>query len=151
MASAINLEDTGTINAVRLADVHGMIVRARRFVEQVYWPDLVAIAGFYKDWAAIGGGTGNYLSVGEFADLDSNDLASQYFPRGIILNRDLSKVWEYDQNLVKEYISSAWYEYSTGDDSGLHPYEGNGAEVHRAEDADLPAGGKEIHLMKALR
>src|SRR5512134_2490260 len=40
MASAINLEDTGTINAVRLADVHGMIVRARRFVEQVYWPDL---------------------------------------------------------------------------------------------------------------
>jgi [NiFe] hydrogenase large subunit/hydrogenase large subunit len=127
MASAINLEDTGTINAVRLADVHGMIVRARRFVEQVYWPDLVAIAGFYKDWAAIGGGTGNYLSVGEFADLDSNDLASQYFPRGIILNRDLSKVWEYDQNLVKEYISSSWYEYSGGDDAGLHPYEGETA------------------------
>jgi hydrogenase large subunit len=127
MASAINLEDTGTINAVRLADVHGMIVRARRFVEQVYWPDLVAIAGFYKDWAAIGGGTGNYLSVGEFADLDSNDLASQYFPRGIILNRDLSKVWEYDQNLVKEYISSSWYEYSSGDDAGLHPYEGETA------------------------
>jgi [NiFe] hydrogenase large subunit/hydrogenase large subunit len=127
MASAINLEDTGTINAVRLADVHGMIVRARRFVEQVYWPDLVAIAGFYKDWAAIGGGTGNYLAVGEFADLDSNDLASQYFPRGIILNRDLSKVWEYDQNLVKEYISSSWYEYSGGDDAGLHPYEGETA------------------------
>ena len=127
MASAINLEDTGTINAVRLADVHGMIVRARRFVEQVYWPDLVAIAGFYKDWAAIGGGTGNYLSVGEFADLDSNDLASQYFPRGIILNRDLSKVWEYDQKLVKEYISSSWYEYTTGDDSGLHPWEGETA------------------------
>jgi [NiFe] hydrogenase large subunit/hydrogenase large subunit len=127
MASAINLEDTGTINAARLADVHGMIVRARRFVEQVYWPDLVAIAGFYKDWAAIGGGTGNYLSVGEFADLDSNDLASQYFPRGIILNRDLSKVWEYDQNLVKEYISSSWYEYSGGDDAGLHPYEGETA------------------------
>ncbi|HET9293307.1 MAG TPA: nickel-dependent hydrogenase large subunit [Gemmatimonadales bacterium] len=124
MASAINLEDTGTINAVRLAEVHGMIVRARRFVEQVYWPDLVAIAGFYKDWAAIGGGTGNYLSVGEFADFDSNDLASQYFPRGIILNRDLSKVWEYDQKLVKEYISSSWYEYSGGDDAGLHPYEG---------------------------
>jgi [NiFe] hydrogenase large subunit/hydrogenase large subunit len=127
MASAINLEDTGTINAVRLADVHGMIVRARRFVEQVYWPDLVAIAGFYKDWAAIGGGTGNYLSVGEFADLDPNDLASQYFPRGIILNRDLSKVWEYDQKLVKEYISSSWYEYTTGDDSGLHPWEGETA------------------------
>jgi hydrogenase large subunit len=49
MASAINLDDTATINAERLTDIRDMITRARRFVEQVYWPDLVAIAGFYKD------------------------------------------------------------------------------------------------------
>ena len=61
MASAINLDDTATINAERLTDIHDMIARAQRFVEQVYWPDLMAIAGFYKEWAGIGGGTGNYL------------------------------------------------------------------------------------------
>jgi [NiFe] hydrogenase large subunit/hydrogenase large subunit len=101
-----------------------MIARAQAFVEQVYFPDVVAIAGFYKEWAGIGGGTGNYLAVGEFPDGDVRDIASLYLPRGIILNKDLSKVWPYDEKLVKEYINSSWYEYSKGDDAGLHPYEG---------------------------
>ena len=124
MACAINLDDTATINAERLTDIHAMIQRARAFVEQVYWPDLVAVAGFYKDWAAIGGGTGNYLACGEFPDGDVRDLDSMYFPRGIILGKNLSRVHPYDHNLVKEYISSSWYEYSGGDDVGLHPWQG---------------------------
>jgi len=124
MASAINLDDTATINAERLTDIHDMIRRALTFVEQVYWPDLVAIAGFYKDWAAIGGGTGNYLAVGEFPDGDARDIDTLYFPRGMILNKDLSQVLPYDHTKVQEYINSSWYEYSKGDDTGLHPYEG---------------------------
>jgi Ni,Fe-hydrogenase I large subunit len=124
MASAINLDGTATINAERLTDIHDMIKRALAFVEQVYWPDLVAIAGFYKDWAAIGGGTGNYFAVGEFPDGDVRDINTLYFPRGMIVNKDLSKVLPYDHTKVKEYINSSWYEYSKGDDAGLHPYEG---------------------------
>ena len=124
MASAINLEDTGTINAERLTDVHDMITRAQRFVEQVYWPDLVAIAGFYKDWASIGGGTGNYLAVGEFPSTDIRDVESLYFPRGIIFDKNLSTVEPYDQQAITENIYSSWYEYSGGDDAALHPYDG---------------------------
>jgi Ni,Fe-hydrogenase I large subunit len=124
MASAINLDSRATINAERLTDIHDMIARAQAFVEQVYWPDLLAIAGFYKEWAGIGGGTGNYLAVGEFPETDVRDISSLYLPRGIILNKDLTKVWPYDEKQVKEYITSSWYEYSKGDDAGLHPYEG---------------------------
>ncbi len=124
MASAINLDGTVTINAERLADIHGLILRARRFVEEVYWPDLLAIAGFYKEWAAIGGGTGNYLACGEFPETDVRDTDSLYFPRGIIMNKNLGEVLPYDQSLVKEYISSSWYDYPQGDDAGLHPFEG---------------------------
>ena len=124
MACAINLDDTATINAERLTDIYAMIQRARAFVEQVYWPDLVAVAGFYKDWAAIGGGTGNYLACGEFPDGDVRDLDAMYFPRGIILGKNLSRVHPYDHNLVKEYITSSWYEYAGGDDVGLHPWQG---------------------------
>ncbi|MGD8494777.1 MAG: nickel-dependent hydrogenase large subunit [Gemmatimonadales bacterium] len=125
MASAINLDDTATINAESLTKIKDMITRARQFVEQVYWPDLLAIAGFYKDWAAIGGGVGNYLTVGEYPDNGNpNDLDSLYFPRGIILAKDLSTVHPYDQQKVKEYITSSWYEYSGGDAVGLHPWEG---------------------------
>jgi len=124
MASAINLEDTATINAERLTDIHDMIARARRFVQEVYWPDLVAIAGFYKEWGAIGGGTKNYLAVGEFPERGIDDVDSLFLPRGIILNNDLSQVLPYDQSKVEEYISSSWYEYSAGDEAGLHPFEG---------------------------
>ncbi|HSE66139.1 MAG TPA: nickel-dependent hydrogenase large subunit, partial [Gemmatimonadales bacterium] len=88
MASAINLDDTATINAERLTDIRDMITRARRFVEQVYWPDLVAIAGFYKDWGAIGGGVPNFLSYGEFPEADIGDIDKLYFPRGIVLDMD---------------------------------------------------------------
>jgi [NiFe] hydrogenase large subunit/hydrogenase large subunit len=124
MASAINLDETATINAERLTDIHDMIRRAQRFVEQVYWPDLVAIAGYYKEWAAIGAGTGNYLACGEFPSADIRDIESLYFPRGIILNRDLGRVHSYDEKAVAEFIHSSWYEYSNGDAAGLHPYEG---------------------------
>jgi len=124
MASAINLEGTATINAERLTDIRDMITRAQRFVEQVYWPDLVAIASFYKDWAAIGGGVKNYLAVGEFPEGNVDEYDKLYLPRGIILNRDLTTVHPYDPAKVKEFITSSWYEYGQGDDVGLHPYEG---------------------------
>jgi Ni,Fe-hydrogenase I large subunit len=124
MASAINLEGTATINAERLTEIQGMIQRARRFVDEVYWPDLVAIAGFYKDWAAIGGGVGNYLAVGEFPDGDWREKETDYFPAGIVMGRNLAEVLPYDHKKVKEYIASSWYEYPGGNDVGLHPWEG---------------------------
>jgi [NiFe] hydrogenase large subunit/hydrogenase large subunit len=125
MASAINLNDTGTINAESLTKIQGMIRRARQFVEQVYWPDLLAVASFYKEWAAIGGGVPNYLSVGEYPDNGQwRDADSMYFPRGVIFDRNLSEVLPYDHQKVKEYITSSWYEYEGGDDVSLHPWEG---------------------------
>lgn len=123
MASAINIDSTATINAERIADVSGMITRARRFVEQVYWPDLMAIASFYKEWGAIGGGVPNFLACGEFPEGDVRDIGSLYFPRGIILDKDLSTVHEYDQRKVREFIHSSWYEQKDPA-AGLHPYEG---------------------------
>ena len=124
MASAINLDGTATINAERLTDIRDMITRAQRFVEQVYFPDLIAIASFYKDWASIGGGVTNYLSVGEFPEGNVDEYDKLYLPRGIILNRDLSTVHPFDPAKIKEFITSSWYEYEEGDATGLHPYEG---------------------------
>jgi len=124
MASAINLGDTQTINAESFSQVHALIKRARAFVEQVYWPDLLAIASFYKDWAAIGGGTRDFLACGEFPDGDIRELDTLYFPRGIIRGGDISRVHPYDPAKVAEFIHASWYEYEGGNDKGLHPYEG---------------------------
>src|SRR5688572_1986495 len=124
MASAINLDDAQTINAESITKIRDMIRRARVYVEQVYWPDLVAIAGFYKDWAAIGGGVPNYFAVGEYPETDIRDLGSLYLPQGIILDRNLNEIVPYDESKVREYVTHSWYEYAGGQDVGLHPYEG---------------------------
>ena len=124
MASAINLNDTATINMVRLTEIEGMITRAQRFVEQVYYPDLMAIAGYYKEWGAIGGGVPNFMSYGEFPSGGVHDVDTMYFKRGIILDKDLTKVHPFDPTKIQEFINSSWYEYADGDGVGLHPYEG---------------------------
>ena len=122
MASAINLDGTATINAESLSKIRDMITRARLFVEQVYWPDLLAVASFYKDWAKIGGGVPNYLAVGEYPENGNwRDAESMYLPSGVIFDNDLSTVVPYDQEKVKEYINASWYDYKEGDKVALHP------------------------------
>ncbi|EDH9873980.1 hydrogenase 1 large subunit, partial [Salmonella enterica subsp. enterica serovar Typhi] len=68
---AINLDETGAVGAVnmeRLNLVSSIIQKARQFCEQVYLPDVLLIASYYKDWAKIGGGLSsmNLLAYGEF-------------------------------------------------------------------------------------
>ena len=125
---SINIEEANAVNAERLAFVGKLFDDARTFVNQVYIPDLLAIAGFYKsDWGAIGGGLSNYLSFGDFPTNGFNNPDSFKMPRGAILNRDLSKVHEVkgeDQTQIQEYINNSWYEYSKGDKVGLHPWDG---------------------------
>ncbi len=124
---SINIDEVNAINAERLALVGRLLDEAQEFIEKVYLPDLLAIAPFYKDWGAIGGGLSNYLSYGDLPTNGYNDPSKFKFPRGIILNRDLSKVHEVDvrnPDQVQEYISHSWYEYSDGDAVGKHPWEG---------------------------
>ena len=45
----------------RIAALDELIAKARDFVSRVYIPDVLAVAVFYKDWASIGAGVGNYL------------------------------------------------------------------------------------------
>jgi hydrogenase large subunit len=124
---SFNLEDVNAINTEKLNLVARLIKDAATFVEQVYIPDLMAIAGFYKDWAAVGGGLKNYLVYGDLPTKGYGFPDSYKFPRGAILNRDLSKVYDVngeDENEIKEYISHSWYKYSVGDKTGLHPWKG---------------------------
>jgi hydrogenase large subunit len=125
---SINIEEANAINAERLAAVGNYFKQAKTFVDQVYIPDLLAIASFYKsDWGAIGGGLSNYMSFGDFPANGYNNPDSFKMPRGVILDRDLSTIHEIkadDANEIQEFVNNSWYTYSKGDDKGLHPWEG---------------------------
>ncbi len=126
-ACSVNIEEANALNAERLAYVGTLFDQAREFIEQVYIPDLLAVASFYKDWGGIGGGLTNYLAYGDLPTNGYADVAKFKLPRGIILGRDLSKVHEvdgHDVEQIKEFITHSWYDYEAGDKVGLHPWSG---------------------------
>ncbi len=124
---SFNLEEVNAINTERLNHIGSLIKDAITFVEQVYIPDLLAIAGFYKDWATIGGGLQNYLAYGDLPTKGYGNVDSFLLPRGAILGRNLNEIHEVNgKNVeeIKEYISHSWYKYGAGDGVGLHPFAG---------------------------
>ena len=126
MSTPIDPNSQSALNAGTIAELKQLVARARDFVVRVYIPDLLAVAGFYKDWAAHGQGTGNYLAYGEYPDDDSKD-GTLFLPSGVIRGRDLSKVDAFDPSKVTEYVAHSWYDYQQGDAVSLHPFQGETA------------------------
>ena len=127
VASAIDLNSDSAINIKKLSQIQDVINDMKTFVDQVYVPDTLAIASFYKDWFKRGEGLGNFLCYGDLPGTTMDDPDSFFLPSGIILNRDISTVHPLDLNNseeIQEYVSHSWYDFSGGKDQGLHPYDG---------------------------
>lgn len=124
MAIPLDPNSQAALNADKLALQHQLLVTAKEFVDQVYLPDVLAIAPFYKDWAALGAGVGNYLAYGDYPIDTSGDPTRLWLPRGVILNRDLSTVHPMDHKQITESVTRSWYDYSDGDDKAKHPWDG---------------------------
>jgi hydrogenase large subunit len=130
--SPINVDGTGSIGAINMTNlnmVKDICDRTIEFVDQVYIPDLLAIASFYKDWSKIGGGLSgqNVMSYGDFPDIP-NDYSdkSLLLPAGVIIGGDLKKVQEVDLKdpaQVQEWVTHSWYKYAD-EAKGLHPFDG---------------------------
>ena len=115
------------LNITGLEQVKSVIQAMQAFVDQVYLPDTLAIASFYKDWFARGEGVGNFLTYGDFPVDGKGDPSTWLIPAGVILNRDLSTIHPVDLNNpdeIQEFVAHSWYDYSGGKEAGLHPYAG---------------------------
>jgi hydrogenase large subunit len=128
MPCAINLDQPDAINIDKLDLVKSKIDEATEVVEQLYLPDLLAVASFYKDWAKWGGGISNQgvMDYGEFPTV-SGDPSTHRWPGGALLDGNLSEVHPVDvrdPQQVQEFVSHAWYEYSKGDQIAFHPWDG---------------------------
>ena len=125
VATAINMENMAAINMEKIAALKTLMEETREFVQQVYYPDMVAIASIYKDWFKYGRGVVNYLAVPEMAeDTKNTKFALQ---GGIVSGGDIKKarIITNHQDLdlianIKENVSHAWYEGN----GTLHPWDG---------------------------
>ncbi len=129
---SFNLDGVGAVGAInmeRLNMVSKIIDDTIAFIDNVYVPDLLAIASFYKDWGAIGGGISsqNLLCYGDFPDIANDDSnKSLLMPRGAILGGNLKEIHPVDLkdlNLIQEHVNHSWYKYPD-EAKGLHPWDG---------------------------
>ncbi|MFC1961441.1 nickel-dependent hydrogenase large subunit [Chloroflexota bacterium] len=94
----------------------------REFIDNVYLPDVLAVAGVYSDYFGIGAGCGNLLSYGSF-DLETAN--PDYTNRERLLKQgtvstDL-KLGELDTDKIAEQVKHSWYADAT---DNRHPTQG---------------------------
>jgi Ni,Fe-hydrogenase I large subunit len=119
MATPVDPDKQASINMGSVARIKALTAKAREFVTKVYLPDVLAVASFYKDWAGVGGGVGNYLVYGEYPETD-DDKPPLFLPSGVIWNKNLGKVEPLDPAKITESVKHSWYE----DGKPLHPRDG---------------------------
>jgi len=94
----------------------------RDFIDNVYLPDVLAVAEAYSDYFEIGKGCGNLLSFGSF-DLDGKE--TDLTKRERLLKQGTTstdlKLGEVDTSKIAEYIKHSWYADSS---DGRHPSRG---------------------------
>jgi hydrogenase large subunit len=105
----------------KLGDILFRFTRVNNFVTNTMVPDLMAIAGVYKnDLATVGVGTKNLLSWGVFED-SSMDPAKRFFPRGAVYNGQIGSIVQPKPDQVIEYVDHSWYQ---AQDGNLNPSQG---------------------------
>jgi hydrogenase large subunit len=106
----------------KIANFLWKLQQLRDFVDNVYIPDVIAVAEVYSDYFAIGKGCGNLLSYGVF-DLEAKgkDLAkrSRLLKQGTTSATDLA-YHALEPAKITEDVKNSWYKST----SGLHPSKG---------------------------
>lgn len=130
--NAINLDSQGALNMDKLYMVKGLLDSVKQFVQEVYLPDVCALAALYPEWLEYGRGVDNYLAV---PDLPLNGVASDFdLPGGVIFDGKLDGVEAISsfnddrfREGVLEDVAHAWY-----DGAADHPFRGT-TEPHMTE------------------
>ena len=115
------------------------------FVNRAYYPDLVMAGKAYVGEKSVTGDMGvpNLFTYKEF-QIGANDWL---FDSGIILNGDIGKVYEVDEDKITEEATRAWYK----DDEPLHPYDGKTNPNYTGlKDADTIDGHNKLVSTKVL-
>ncbi|MBP2228488.1 hydrogenase large subunit [Azospirillum agricola] len=127
---AINMEGTGAagapVNMERLNFVLARMQEAAAFIDNVYIPDVLAIASFYKGWLYGGGlSATNVMDYGDYEKVPY-DRSTCQLPGGVILNGNWNEVHPIDPRdpaQVQEFVAHSWYSYED-ENKGLHPWDG---------------------------
>jgi ferredoxin hydrogenase large subunit/hydrogenase large subunit len=100
---------TEKVTAMKIVAARALLDRLRTFIETVYLPDVVAVAGAFPAYFELGRGCGNFLAYGAFPEND--DGGSPYFPAGVLVGDQLQAL---DAGAITEDVRYSWYSSATG-------------------------------------
>jgi len=104
----------------KLDDVLFRLLKVKAFVDNTMIPDTLAIAPFYTDALAYGGGHGNFLSWGVF-NRESLKPADRYMPDGAMFTSQSLAAEPSVRTEIKEFVKSSWF---APEDGNLNPADG---------------------------
>lgn len=129
------------LSPARLGEYMSKFKEVADFVNRAYYPDLVMAAKAYGNEPSVLNdiGVANLWTHQEF-QLSKNEWL---FESGMILDGDISKVLELDENKITEEATHAWYK----NDAALHPYDGEQEPNYTGlqDGQSIDAHGKEAH------
>jgi hydrogenase large subunit len=114
---------TSTPTVDNMASFLWRLKELQEFIDNVYLPDVIAVAGVYSDYFEIGHGCGNLLAYGSYElDREEADLTkrNRFFKPGITSTN--LKFNEFDPTKITEEVKHSWYADSI---SGRHPSRGD--------------------------
>lgn len=124
---------TSNITVDKIENFYWRLQELRDFINNIYLPDVLAVAEVYADYFGIGKGCGNLLSYGSY-DLDGKEKdytkRSRLFKQGVVSENLQLK--EIDISKIVEYVKSSWYDDKT---SARHPSRGETAPQHNKDGA----------------
>ena len=106
------------LNPARMGEYMTKFKILAEFINDAYYADIVMAAEMYKTEPSVVKpiGVKNFM-----AHRDMMVGRNEYlFETGIIMDGDLSQVFEIDEDMITEEATHSWY----ADDEALHPYEG---------------------------
>ncbi len=125
VSNSVGHDAPSVLNMERLLLIKGFIDKLEQFVKSAYLTDVPAVGAFYLDWAGIGGGVTNYLTV---PDCPQDPNGTRFdLPGGYIADGDLASMKPitrfddpYFRDGVAESAKHSWYR----GDAALHPWQG---------------------------
>ena len=133
VACPINMHDTGAagvmVNEVTMNYMRDIAKATVDIINNVYLPDVKAIASLYPDWFKIGGGISskNLLCYGDFPEAPNVwEESNLLMPQGAIINGKLTEIHPVDlrnPDEIQEFVDHSWYKYPS-ETKGLHPWDG---------------------------
>lgn len=106
---------TETVTALRIESYRALLERVRRFIDNAFLNDVVAVAGAYPGYFALGRGCGNFLAYGVFPE--AAGAGQRFLPPGVLLT---GKPAPLDPGAITEDVGSSLF----SSPSGLAPASG---------------------------